>query len=514
MPDLSIIVVAYNVKDLMERCLEKVFASEGHFQKEVIYVDNGSSDGSAEMVGQRFPEVVIIESPVNLGFIRANNLAYTKATGEHILMLNSDAFVGKNTLQKTLDFMKDHPESGALGCRLIGEDGALQVSARYFYTPWKLFLTRVGFEKTIWKMDDLDCSHEEVRECDWVPGCYLLARKAVIEKTGFFLRSDYFMYNDDIDLCLRIKRSGYKVFFFPEDVIHLGGANSKRIEMVTEKGWQIEKYALESQYIYFRKNYNFFYALSHCLMIVSFDLLRLIKQVLFFRKSEIKSQWEHLCLACSLFMRTRGGTRGSVNSDGTSDPGTRRKPDEQKPDDKKKVMFENLREDLKTYQGDVLAQGFWVMRVYRFGRWRYGIRPEILRPPFSLLYKILFKLVQVFTGIELPCEATVGKNFTIEHFGGINISGYASFGDNCRIRQGVTVGLRNTDHPCAPQIGNNVDIGAGAKLLGPIRIGNNVNIGPNAVVIEDVPDNSSVVPIPARIIPMGSGLNPKNSKTA
>jgi serine O-acetyltransferase len=78
----------------------------------------------------------------------------------------------------------------------------------------------------------------------------------------------------------------------------------------------------------------------------------------------------------------------------------------------------------------------------------------------------------------------------------------------------VTVGLRNTDHPCAPQIGNNVDIGAGAKLLGPIRIGNNVNIGPNAVVIEDVPDNSSVVPIPARIIPMGSGLNPKNSKTA
>jgi serine O-acetyltransferase len=106
----------------------------------------------------------------------------------------------------------------------------------------------------------------------------------------------------------------------------------------------------------------------------------------------------------------------------------------------------------------------------------------------------------------------VGKNFVIMHFGGINISGYASFGDNCMIRQGVTVGLRNTEHPCAPQVGNNVDIGAGAKLLGEIRIGNNVTIGPNAVVVEDVPDNSSVVPIPGRIIPRESGLNPKNPK--
>lgn len=310
MPDLSIIVVAYNVKDLMEKCLEKVFAAEGPLQKEVIYVDNGSSDGSAEMVRRKFPEVVIIGSPTNLGFIRANNLAYTKATGEYILMLNSDAFVGKNTLQKTVDFMKNHPECGALGCRLVGEDGVLQASARYFYTPWNIFLNRLGFEKTIWRMDDLDCSHDEIRECDWVPGCYLLARKSVIEGTGFFLRADYFMYNDDNDLCLRIKREGYKVFFYPEDVTHLGGANNKRIEAVTDKGRQIEKYALESQYIYFRKNHHFFYALSHCLMTVLFDFLRLIKQTLFFKRwSEIKGQWKHLCLTIDLFIRTHGGAK-------------------------------------------------------------------------------------------------------------------------------------------------------------------------------------------------------------
>lgn len=164
-------------------------------------------------------------------------------------------------------------------------------------------------------------------------------------------------------------------------------------------------------------------------------------------------------------------------------------------------MFDNIRADLRSYQGDWGAQGFWVMMVYRFGRWRYGVRPALLRKVFSLVYKILFKLVQILTGIELPCEAEVGRNFVIDHFGGIVISGYTRFGDNCRIRNGVTVGLKNTNRPVAPVIGNNVDIGAGAKILGPIRIGNNVLIGANAVVIRDVPDNSIAVGVPATVKP-------------
>jgi serine O-acetyltransferase len=94
---------------------------------------------------------------------------------------------------------------------------------------------------------------------------------------------------------------------------------------------------------------------------------------------------------------------------------------------------------------------------------------------------------------------SIGSNFVIDHFGGIVISGYAKFGDNCRIRTGVVVGLRHVDEPCAPVFGNNVDIGTGAKVLGPIAIGNNVVIGANAVVITDVPDNSIAVGIPAII---------------
>lgn len=163
-------------------------------------------------------------------------------------------------------------------------------------------------------------------------------------------------------------------------------------------------------------------------------------------------------------------------------------------------MFNNIREDLHTYEGDWGAQGFWVMVVYRFGRWRYGVKVPIIRKFFSLIYKFSFKLVQILTGIELPCEVPVGRNFRIDHFGDIIISGYASFGDDCILRNGVTVGLKNVETKAAPQIGNRVNIGAGAKILGPIHVGDNVDIGANSVVINDVPDNSIAVGIPARIL--------------
>ena len=164
-------------------------------------------------------------------------------------------------------------------------------------------------------------------------------------------------------------------------------------------------------------------------------------------------------------------------------------------------MFDNIRGDLRAYDGRWHAQGFWVMLVYRFGRWRYSVRPALLRKLFSLIYHVLYKGVQIVTGIELPCEVALGRNFIIDHFGGIIISGYAKFGDNCRIRNGVVVGVRRAGENAAPVIGDNVDIGAGAKLLGPIRVGNNVVIGANAVVLCDVPDHCIAAGVPASVKP-------------
>ena len=170
-------------------------------------------------------------------------------------------------------------------------------------------------------------------------------------------------------------------------------------------------------------------------------------------------------------------------------------------------MFENVREDWLVYDGSLSRQGLSVMLVYRLGRWRYSIRSRFLRMPFSFLYRLLKLTSQILTGIDLPCETTVGRRFRIEHFGGIIISGDAVFGDDCVIRNGVTVGLRRTGERGAPVFGNRVDIGAGAVILGSIQIGDDVSIGANAVVLKDIPPNSIAIGVPAQIRPRRTRAN-------
>jgi serine O-acetyltransferase len=164
-------------------------------------------------------------------------------------------------------------------------------------------------------------------------------------------------------------------------------------------------------------------------------------------------------------------------------------------------MFENFRQDWRTYDGDISRRGLWVMAVYRFGRWRYTIQSGLIRKPFSLLYKVLKVLSEILTSVELPCEVAIGRGLIIEHTFDIVISGDAVLGDDVVLRNGVTIGLRHRAFRGSPVIGNRVDIGAGAKILGPITIGDDVSIGANAVVLTDVPANSVAVGIPARIRP-------------
>ena len=164
-------------------------------------------------------------------------------------------------------------------------------------------------------------------------------------------------------------------------------------------------------------------------------------------------------------------------------------------------MFENIREDWLAHDCTWSRHGFWALVLYRFGRWRYTLRSRALRMPFSFVYKFAKFFSEMLLGIELPCEATIGRRFIIEHSGGIVISGDAAFGDDCIVRQGVTIGLRNRMHRGSPIIGDRCDIGAGAKILGNIRIGNDVAIGANAVVLCDVPDNCIAVGVPAVVKP-------------
>ena len=170
-------------------------------------------------------------------------------------------------------------------------------------------------------------------------------------------------------------------------------------------------------------------------------------------------------------------------------------------------FFSLLREDLRTHEGDLFAQGFWALAVHRFGNWRMSIRPRLLRAPFSILYKILYKFVEWTCGISLNYTVRVGRRVRIWHHGGM-ILGARSIGDDVHIRQNTTFGVRRrNDHVALrPVIEDRADIGVGAVILGPITIGHDAQIGANAVVLEDVPPHAVAVGIPAKVVKVVSAL--------
>jgi serine O-acetyltransferase len=164
-------------------------------------------------------------------------------------------------------------------------------------------------------------------------------------------------------------------------------------------------------------------------------------------------------------------------------------------------LFNQMRSDWKSHGKDWTKPGFRALAFYRFGVWRMTIRFILLRAPASILYRFLYRHARNVYGIELPYSAVIGDNVIFEHQHGIVIHGNAIIGNNCVIRQGVTIGNRFLDEPTlAPKLGDNVNVGAGAKLLGNIVIGDNCQIGANSVVLKSVLKDNTVVGIPAKII--------------
>jgi serine O-acetyltransferase len=164
-------------------------------------------------------------------------------------------------------------------------------------------------------------------------------------------------------------------------------------------------------------------------------------------------------------------------------------------------FFSLLNEDLRTHGGDLFEQGFWAVAVHRFGNWRMGIRPKLLRAPFSIIYKCLYKFVEWTCGISLPYNVRLGRRVRIWHHGGMILVA-RSIGDDVHIRQNTTFGIPHRGLPSSfPAIGSRVDIGSGACILGNVTVGDDSRIGPNSVVMNDVAPGATVLGIPARVMP-------------
>jgi N-acetylglucosaminyl-diphospho-decaprenol L-rhamnosyltransferase len=315
MIDVSTIIVSYNTENLLRECIAKLRSASLGLTGEVIFVDNASKDKSVDVIRRDFPDCRLIENTKNVGFGRANNQAVPFATGRYILLLNTDAFVGADTLAKTVAYMDAHPRCGVLGVRLEGRDGQLQPSCRYFPTIWNTFLLRTGlnqFFKTVQMVDEMTWSHDVVRSCDWVVGCYYLVRREVIDQVGLF-DPRYFLYFEEVDHCFAAKKAGWDVVFYPHTtVVHVGGESAKSDGAITQGGRQLEALQIESELLYFRKNHGLVHAFASVVLTVLADLLNLLKRAIKPAESlGFAVTWPHSVLVCKTYLRTRWATRST-----------------------------------------------------------------------------------------------------------------------------------------------------------------------------------------------------------
>jgi len=237
---LSVIIVNWNSIEFLKPCLVSLFDKNPNFDFEVIIVDNASNDDSIEVLKNEFPYIRLIESDINMGFTKANNIAIKEANGEYILLLNPDTIMTDDCiLQRWIDFMDSNPDVGASGCKLIYEDGSHQVGDAG-YTPtistvfnFSFFLSKLRPER--FKGIFLNYSKLSMPiEVDWISGAGFLVRSAILETVGL-MDEGIFMYADDIEWGCRIRKHGYKIVYLPQmKIIHLQGGSAKKQKEISK----------------------------------------------------------------------------------------------------------------------------------------------------------------------------------------------------------------------------------------------------------------------------------------
>lgn len=275
-PAVSILIVSWNTREVLRNCLRTVYEQTKEVSFEVIVVDNASQDGSAEMVRTAFPQALLIANQDNRGFAAANNQGMEIARGRYVLLLNSDTLVLDGAIDKMVAFADEHPEAAAVACRVLNADRTRQPTAFMFPSPLNLLLGALylnklfprsrffGRERMTW------WEGRNMQAVEVVTGCFILARRAVIEQVGR-LDESYFMYGEEADWCYRFHQAGWKVLYTPTaQIVHLGGASSAQI-----KG-PMRLQLRGSMLLFIRKHRGWLSYVAACAFVSLFFLLRLL----------------------------------------------------------------------------------------------------------------------------------------------------------------------------------------------------------------------------------------------
>ncbi len=268
---LSIIIISYNTRDFLQKCLASLRENiSKKIEYEVIVVDNDSKDDSIEMVKKEFPEVILIKNERNLGFAKANNVGLKKAKGDYVLFLNSDTVVPKNTIEYMLNFMDKNANVGASTCKVLLVNGQIDdASHRGFPTPWNAICHFSNLSKIFPKVKlfngynlsfmDLNSVHK----IDALAGAFMLVRRKAGQDANWW-DEDYFFYGEDIDFCYQLRKKGWDVYYVPDvSILHYKGVSggikkiSSGITTADKKTRQLVTNArFEAMKIFYKKNYE------------------------------------------------------------------------------------------------------------------------------------------------------------------------------------------------------------------------------------------------------------------
>jgi GT2 family glycosyltransferase len=233
-PDVSVIIVNWNTKDLVLKCIKSVIGTKEKYTQEIIVVDNASSDGSVEAIKRDYPNVIAIQNDKNYGFARANNIGLKRSCGKYACLINSDVQVLDKAIGHLIDFMDKNPNVGIAGPKILWPDMTLQDSCRKFPSLWTktcdmLALNRLFPGSAVFSGEHMkNFAHDRIRKVDSLAGCFMMIRETALKEVGLF-DEQYFIYSEETDLCKRFHAAGWDILFLPNVcVIHNHAASTAK----------------------------------------------------------------------------------------------------------------------------------------------------------------------------------------------------------------------------------------------------------------------------------------------
>jgi GT2 family glycosyltransferase len=267
-PDLSIILVCWNNKEYLEPCLNSLYGAGLSSKFDVVVVDNGSTDGSQEMLHQKFPQAKIIQNDHNVGLGRASNQGIEATCGRYILLLNNDTLVNGPSLDSMVEFLDAHPKAAAVGGKLLNPDGSFQAGYADFSTLAEEFLITTHLGELIWDGFPSHGDVDGVKEVGWLSSACLLLRREALDQVGL-LDETYFIYGDEADLQYRLNQAGWKVYYLPSaTTVHYGGRSMDR--------WRRRKMVYRGKMLFYKKNYGAFRTSILQAMFAGLSLMKLV----------------------------------------------------------------------------------------------------------------------------------------------------------------------------------------------------------------------------------------------